>query len=203
MKGCDTTWLATRLFSAAPCELCLLLHAIDRGAELTAQKVVDREMRIDDRLQARDRGRDVAAARYGPRGGPTAPVGRTLISRPSTPKAMRRAGRAPVRELYPHISLLRYRFRPILVMTCRTYKAATTGPNFTCEVSIGPPGAFSPIEPSLRRRPGSRRRERLCRSQQESGTGPILMRRQPHGARQWPTPRPSKASPVPRLRSWS
>ena len=50
--------------------------------------------------------------------------------------------------------------------------------------SIGPPGAFSPIEPSLRRGYGSRPRERLCRSQQERGTGPdgerIAFQSQPH-----------------------
>ena len=50
-----------------------------------------------------------------------------------------------------------------------------TGPNFTSDVSNGPPGAFSPIEPSRRQSSGSRPRKRLCQSQQERGSGPILM----------------------------
>src|SRR5208337_2696339 len=117
MKGCDTTWLATRLCSAAPWSsaCCCTPFTAEPSCPLRKSLIAKCGSTIVCRLVTF--GRDVAAARYGPRGGPT-PPGRTLISRPSTPKVMRRAGRAPVRELYPHMSLLRYRFRPILVMTC-------------------------------------------------------------------------------------
>ncbi len=155
-------------------EICLLLHANDRRAELIAQKPVDRVMRIDDRLQARDLRQGRRRGQVGTEGRPDGP-GEQDLDLKALDAQSHAPGRprAPAGVVSPHVSTpLELQAHP--GHDVRAWIAATTGPNFTSGVSIGPPASFSPIEPSLRRRSGSRRGGRLCRSQQESRTAPIF-----------------------------